>query len=86
MLRRLKKEVLTDLPDKQRQKVMVQTDKAKVKEIKELLSEGKGKSAMGGENNMANFVMDSLFNFDSVQGEDKDEQRQRIMQAYTLTA
>ena len=32
MMRRLKKDVLTDLPDKQRQKVIVETDKNIVKE------------------------------------------------------
>lgn len=34
MIRRLKKDVLTQLPDKQRQKIMVETDKNIAKEIK----------------------------------------------------
>lgn len=34
MIRRLKKEVLTQLPDKQRQKLIVETDKNIIKEIK----------------------------------------------------
>ena len=34
MIRRLKKDVLTQLPDKQRQKIYVETDKAIIKEIK----------------------------------------------------
>ena len=39
-MRRLKKDVLTDLPDKQRQKVIVETDKNIVKEIQEVLKGG----------------------------------------------
>lgn len=42
MIRRLKKEVLTQLPDKQRQKVIVETDRAIVKKINELMSENGG--------------------------------------------
>ena len=38
MIRRLKREVLTELPDKQRQKVVVETDKNIVKEINNLLN------------------------------------------------
>ena len=34
MIRRLKRDVLTQLPDKQRQKIIVETDKAVIKEIK----------------------------------------------------
>ena len=39
MIRRLKKDVLTELPDKQRQKITVETDKNIVKEIKELINQ-----------------------------------------------
>lgn len=38
MIRRLKRDVLTQLPEKQRQKVMVETDKAIIKEIKGVMS------------------------------------------------
>jgi hypothetical protein len=37
MLRRLKKDVLTQLPDKQRQRVQIETDKSVTKEIQSLL-------------------------------------------------
>lgn len=40
MIRRLKKEVLTQLPDKQRQKVIMETDKNIAKEIKSLIQRG----------------------------------------------
>ena len=45
MIRRLKKDVLTQLPDKQRQKIVVETDKSVIKEIKELLSRCSGSDA-----------------------------------------
>lgn len=38
MIRRLKKDVLTELPEKQRQKIIIETDKAITKEIKYLLN------------------------------------------------
>lgn len=38
MIRRLKKDVLTELPDKNRQKVIVETDSSIVKSINQLLS------------------------------------------------
>jgi hypothetical protein len=37
MIRRLKAEVLTELPDKNRQKITLETDGAMVKEIKQVL-------------------------------------------------
>lgn len=37
MIRRLKAEVLTELPDKNRQKITLETDSAMVKEIKQVL-------------------------------------------------
>ena len=43
MIRRLKKDVLSQLPPKKRQKVEIQTDKKVVNQIKVLLSKSKGK-------------------------------------------
>lgn len=42
MLRRLKKDVLTQLPDKQRQKIMIETNKAITKEISLLMDQNGG--------------------------------------------
>lgn len=39
MLRRLKKDVLSQLPDKQRQKILIETNKNICKEISGLISE-----------------------------------------------
>jgi SNF2 family DNA or RNA helicase len=39
MLRRLKKDVLTQLPDKQRQKIMIETNKNITKEINALIDQ-----------------------------------------------
>jgi SNF2 family DNA or RNA helicase len=39
MLRRLKKDVLTQLPDKQRQKIMIETNKLITKEINSLIDQ-----------------------------------------------
>ena len=39
MLRRLKKDVLTQLPDKQRQKVIIETNKTITKEITLLMEQ-----------------------------------------------
>ena len=60
MIRRLKKEVLTQLPDKQRQKIFVETDKTVIKEIKELLNGCGGNSGKS----MDSIVMDMLHQFD----------------------
>lgn len=39
MLRRLKKEVLTQLPDKQRQKILIETNKNITREINMLMEQ-----------------------------------------------
>lgn len=79
MIRRLKKEVLTQLPDKQRQKVLVETDKNVVKEIRELL---RGMGGEGGEQS----VIEMLGNFSAQEnmgtGEDR---RAAVMKAYGQT-
>ena len=59
MIRRLKKDVLTELPDKQRQKVYVETDKSIIKEIKEILGSHSNKG------NLESMVMDMLHSADS---------------------
>jgi len=38
MIRRLKKDVLSELPEKRRQKIQVQVDDKKIKEINKLLN------------------------------------------------
>ena len=38
MIRRLKKDVLAELPDKRRQKIQIQTDPKVIKEIQSLLN------------------------------------------------
>ena len=38
-MRRLKKDVITELPDKQRQKITVETNKSIVKEISALIND-----------------------------------------------
>jgi SWI/SNF-related matrix-associated actin-dependent regulator of chromatin subfamily A-like protein 1 len=82
MIRRLKKDVLTQLPDKQRQKIVVETDKGIVKEIKELLSnQGRGGESM----QMENMVLDILCNFNAHSSESPEDARQAIGKAYSLT-
>lgn len=48
MLRRLKRDVLTQLPDKQRQKITIETNKLITKEINSLIDQN-GSSMMAAE-------------------------------------
>ena len=60
MMRRLKKDVITELPDKQRQKITIETNKSMTKEISTLLNEnGKIENASSMEN-----IMMKMFGFE----------------------
>lgn len=81
MIRRLKKEVLTQLPDKQRQKILVETDKNTVKEIKELLNNHGGL-----DGKLDGIVLDLLGNFNNPgDGVALEDARTAITKAYSLT-
>lgn len=81
MIRRLKKEVLTQLPDKQRQKILVETDKNTVKEIKELLNNHGGL-----DGKLDGIVLDLLGNFNNPgDGAVLEDARTAITKAYSLT-
>ena len=60
MMRRLKKDVITELPDKQRQKITIETNKSMTKEISTLLNDGKIENASGMEN-----IMMKMFGFEN---------------------
>lgn len=80
MIRRLKKEVLTQLPDKQRQKVIVETDRAIVKKINELMSEN------GGGNSGDESILE-IFGYRGATDESSNDFRRResLMEAFRLS-
>ena len=76
MLRRLKKDVLTQLPDKQRQKIMVETNKNIVKQISALIEQNVSDGKQPEDLIMQMF---GLKNISSDRNEDYSKKRQSIM-------
>ena len=76
MLRRLKKDVLTQLPDKQRQKIMVETNKNIVKQISALIEQN-----VSGGKQPEDLIMQmfGLKNISSDRNEVYSKKRQSIM-------
>ncbi|CDW80246.1 snf2 family n-terminal domain containing protein [Stylonychia lemnae] len=91
MIRRLKKDVLSELPPKRRQKIQVQTDPKLLAQIKKILN-----NLMDGQSEMTDNLIQTLItkhikpvNFDDYIDEQKKEQAQAqdigFMTAYRLT-
>jgi len=88
MIRRLKKDVLTELPPKRRQKIEVKLDNQYVKKIQDAISKSKGTGQMS---SMVDSLMDTFFQSDSLEEEvskfeeEKRKESPEVLQCYLYT-